>query len=763
MRKYVIVLSSFLLTILSMPYSIVSAADINSGSISVPISTGLTGFNNSAKSFTLDLPSGVSAASIKTETLKYNGNNQLISALQVVNGKIQVTLKGIDNRRLISNVQGYRASYGENYTTNPSNSIWRYSDGQRWQINEYDEARDALKSFDRPKEDSTTPSENPPYLAVSAAPAQSMDYLKWYNGSQTEVIDNANIISSTIKVNFAGGSPYLKGKPKFKNGKIIIAYYIPFYTDLEGKEYYLPFENQDADATHPLVGHATGRKYQTFVKYYYTADANVTSYSYAGNITFDYSPPTEPTLNGTATLEKPNPNPIKLSGDKVDVSINVKGELLSYTDTANIEEWVFYAKEKNSSANASMKKEYSKVLTASKSFDFDIPASRVTSDNFKQDYSLTVVVRFKRPVTTKAGTITSLEQKMEVSAGVYKQDNPVNFPTVSTKPTKPDGKPPKALISAPKYIKAGADMLVSGLGSSDPDGYITDYSWDTQGAQGGIGNTGKGYVWYTRDDVGETFPISLTVVDNDGLIGSTSTEVTVIEPKPSASLEITGALKENRKTTLVNRSSSPTRFPIIPSKTQVTISAISGGTNADIKYSGTLAELESKDILFKKPGKYKATIYVENTLGYSASTEITFDIVPDESPFAYFSVPGKAYRDPSNGNKASIPIDDMSFSPDKDILVRRIWEYRYDSDNNGNFTGENWVMFNEENKTRLNVELREVGKYEIRLTVIEEFGQPTIEDYVTDADRRRNNSLITQNVMERIVNVDNRAPDVDWD
>lgn len=279
---------------------------------------------------------------------------------------------------------------------------------------------------------------------------------------------------------------------------------------------------------------------------------------------------------------------------------------------------------------------------------------------------------------------------------------------------------------------------------------------------GGIGNTSRGYVWYTREDVGQTFPIALTVVDNDGQIGSTSTEVTVIEPIPSAIIDITGSLKQNRKTTLTNRSQSPTRFPLVPSKTQVTISAVSGGTNADIKYDGTLAELETKDVLFKSPGTYKATIYVENTIGYSARSEITFDIAPDEVPFAYFSVPGKVYRDPSNGNKAVISIDDMSFSSDKDLINRRIWEYRYDSNNNGIFTDESWVLINEENKTRLNLELYNVGKYEIRVTVIEEFGQPTIESFVVEEDRKRVNSGTTQNVIERIVDVDNRAPEVDW-
>ncbi|MEK3833859.1 hypothetical protein [Paenibacillus sp. FSL R7-0128] len=513
-------------------------------------------------------------------------------------------------------------------------------------------------------------------------------------------------------------------------------------------------------------GHAKGWLYYVTLPYHYDAEAKVTSYSYAGSVTFDYSPPDQVTLNGTATLEKPSPNPIKLEGSKVDVKINVKGELLGYTNSSNIEEWVFYAKEKDSSAKADMKKEYGKMLTASKSFDFQIPASRVTSDSFKQDYALTVIIRFKNPVITKTGTITSLEQKMEVSAGVYKKDNPVSYPSVPNKPTKPEGKPPIARISAPKYVKAGSDMMVYGGNSSDPDGYITDYAWGTPGAEGGIENTARGYVWYTRDKVGQTFPISLTVVDNDGLIGSTSTEVTVIEPIPSATLEITGSLKQNRKTTLTNSSTSPTRFPIIKSKTQVTISAVSGGTHADIKYSGSLAELESKDVLFRKPGKYKANIHVENTAGYGADGEITFDIAPDEVPSVYFDVAQKMYRDPEKGNRAIIQITDRSFSTDKDVLNRRIWEYRYDSNNDGRFTDENWEIFNNGNEINPKLELTQVGRYEIRLTVFEEFGQPTIEDYVTEADRRSADSYtdpIKQALVERTVEIDNRAPEVDWD
>ncbi|OBZ11550.1 hypothetical protein A8L34_14420 [Bacillus sp. FJAT-27264] len=755
MRKKKLLISALIIVLCLglMPNMIYSAQaeGTKQGSVSVPVTIGLTGSNNSAKTFYLDLPSGVTGPAIKTGTLKYNGNNSVVGSITVENGKIKVILQGNAKDETFS-VTGTAGGYEDAFKTTPGNSIWRYADGRRWQINDYKDDMGVNESYNRNATDSSMPSNEPPKTTVSTkADPVNPNQATWYRDAMTPV-PYSSVIQSSIKLDPKGLIGY-QGTTGISKGRFVITYQVPSPQQ----------RPEQVSDNFPKGQWVEGRLYYITLPYYFTATAKLTSYSYAGNVTFDYSPPTEPTLNGTATLEKPSPNPTKLDSNKVEVKINVKGDLLGYTDTSNIEEWVFYAKEKGKTS-ADMKKDYNKVLATSKSFDFEIPASRVTSDNFKQDYSLTVVVRFKKSVPTKAGkTITSLEQSMDLSVGVYIVGNPVSYPTVPSTPTKPEGKPPIARISAPKYVKAGNDMLVNGGASSDPDGYITDYAWGTHGAQGDIGNNSRGYIWYTREQVGQTFPIALTVVDNDGLIGSTSTEVTVIEPTPDASLQISGSLKQNRKAILINSSQSPTRFPIIKEKTRVTLSAISGGTNADIKYVGSLTELESKDVLFKKPGKYRATIHVENTAGYGADSEITFDIVPDELPFAYFNIPGKVYRDSSNWNKAVVSIDDMSFSPDKDNIGRRIWKYRYDSNNNGSFTDEVWVTFNDENKSRLNLELYQVGRYEIRLTVIEEFGQATIEDFVTDNDRQRNNSDNTQNVIERIVEVNNRAPEVDWD
>lgn len=215
----------------------------------------------------------------------------------------------------------------------------------------------------------------------------------------------------------------------------------------------------------------------------------------------------------------------------------------------------------------------------------------------------------------------------------------------------------------------------------------------------------------------------------------------------------------------MSKSVSPEHYPIDETKTQWAISPVSGGTAADIKYLGNLSGMSSKDVLFKKPGTYKATLTVTNTAGFGDSTSMTFEIIPDEPPVVYFSVPGKIYRDPANGNQAVAALSDMSFSPDYDFLAHRKWEYRYDAENDGDFSNNPWVPFNDGNFTTLNLILYEVGRYEVRLTVTEEFDQPTIDEFVTAADRRSKDSYSSvpaQPLAERVIEVYNRAPVVDW-
>ncbi|AIQ45486.1 hypothetical protein R70723_05935 [Paenibacillus sp. FSL R7-0273] len=568
----------------------------------------------------------------------------------------------------------------------------------------------------------------------------------WYT-SAGEKIDSQYIVTNTIKTELMDKSAYVK-EVKFPNSNIVTTYKIPI-DDLD--EDWLDVTET---ATMPITQHVEGRFYSAWVAYYYKATAKLTSYSYGGKVSFDYSPPTEPTLDGSVSVLKPSPNPAKFEGKDTAVSLKVKGDLLAYINSSNIEEWVFYAKE-TGSTDVKTKKDYNKVLTSTQAFDnFVISKSR--GSNVKQEYTLTVTVRFSKPVVTGSGTISSLSKTMKATVEV--SDAPVFSP-----PPVNNNKPPVAVLDVPGEVKAGSEFLMYGKDSYDPDGKIVKYYYSAPNTMEPVDGA-FGFTWYPLTALGE-HSVLLTVTDNGGLTGSTSAQINVIQPTPVAEIFVDGTKKENRKVTLVSRSRSPEHYPIDESKTQWTISAVSGGTAADIKYLGSLSGMNSKDVLFKKPGTYRATITVTNTAGFSHSTSTTFEIVPDEVPVVYISVPNKIYRDPGQGNMASAALTDMSFSPDFDFIGRRIWEYRYDSNNDGNFTDESWVIFSNENKSAFNLQLGKVGRYEIKLTVIEEFDQPTIEELVTQADRKSADSYTSvpqQPLSERVIEVYNRAPEVDW-
>ncbi len=541
-----------------------------------------------------------------------------------------------------------------------------------------------------------------------------------------------------------------------KNNKFIISYKVPSarYVEEEVPEGFDKGEWVE------------GRLYYVTLPYYYKATAKVTTYSYAGNITFDYALPEGPHLSGYVSVLKPDPNPAKFANADVEVQLSLKGELANYTDTSNIKEWVFYAREAEKVLSDTQVSP-SKTLSNStgKPFVFKIPKEKIAGvpGNYQQKYALSVRVRFINPVVTKTGIIADLLMNLDTTIEVYKDKPSIDYPDVE-KPTTPKGKPPVASIFAPPIVKAGDEVQANGSGSYDPDGKIIGYHFASDGANF-VGYTPTGAqatLWYPSTRLGQQ-SIGLTVVDNDFMTDDAGTFVEVIEPLPEAGLEVAGTLKENRKVELRSTSTSPTHYPIVHSKTVITITAVSGsgGDNAAIKYSGSLNGGTVKDLLFKQAGLYKATISVENTLGYKDSSEITFEIAPDEPPHIYFSVPGRVYRDPLNGNKANIAIDDLSFSPDGDFIDQRSWEYRYDSDNDGSFTDESWVMFSSGNEHQLNLTLTEVGKYEIRHAAYESFGQPTISGFITAADRRFADSG-SQPLDEKVVEVLNLAPDGDW-
>lgn len=344
---------------------------------------------------------------------------------------------------------------------------------------------------------------------------------------------------------------------------------------------------------------------------------------------------------------------------------------------------------------------------------------------------------------------------------------------LATPPPPPASNPPSAILDAPDTVMAGEIVTANGSRSwsNNVGGSITDYYFEYEGANLVTDNGSNVKIWYPNTG---TYTIYLQAEDEAGGTDWMEREITVTPPIPTAAINISGKLKENRKVTINSSgSTSTTYYPIDNTKITWTITPLSGGTASDIKYSGVLTGIVTKDILFKKAGSYKIRLTVTNTYGLSASTEQTITIARDLPPIADLylptpvGVPYKTYRDPANSNYATGQMFNQSYSPDGDIINKAVALYSYDSDNDGDYKDEQWYYskdgttwqttgmnyattvsaFNIYSIATANIPMftlktKEVGKYHFAIRVMEAIPpEETIPEFLIDSDYRRADSF----------------------
>lgn len=218
-------------------------------------------------------------------------------------------------------------------------------------------------------------------------------------------------------------------------------------------------------------------------------------------------------------------------------------------------------------------------------------------------------------------------------------------------------------------------------------------------------------------------------------------------------------LKQNRKVTFT-LTNTVTPIPVDNTKTEFTITPKSPSITADkIKYNvkGNVVEA-----VFKEPGDYTIKAKVSNgkVIG---ETEFEIAVKPDEKPVANFNLESTmTTRNPSDNNLATIKLFDASFSPDDDIIARRTWKYKFDSNNDGSFSDETWKIISNTNEKEPILKVSKVGKYLVELEIQEEFSEPTIAGFVTSADRLTADTYTSKPMQEKVFEVDNIAPYVDF-
>ena len=263
-------------------------------------------------------------------------------------------------------------------------------------------------------------------------------------------------------------------------------------------------------------------------------------------------------------------------------------------------------------------------------------------------------------------------------------------------------KGPIAIIDAPDTVRAGDSFSISGSRSycQQVGATIKDYTWN-------VNVTGQsGEVTYTTPGI---HTLSLTVTDSNGLTGSTTKNITVTPPTPTAYFTQSGKIKENRKITITNSSSTPEAYPLDQSKTTWRIEPVTGtGATWDcgIRMSdGTVKKLTSAtaqsfldgqarfDFQARDSGQYKVTLYVTNTYPASNTYVGYIAVMEDLAPISGIDGTTPVYREFDNPTDitqrkyGSITLIDKSYSPDGDNIYKRTWVYRSNVLNNKNSDG----------------------------------------------------------------------------
>ncbi|WP_326910681.1 family 16 glycoside hydrolase [Sedimentibacter sp. MB31-C6] len=315
--------------------------------------------------------------------------------------------------------------------------------------------------------------------------------------------------------------------------------------------------------------------------------------------------------------------------------------------------------------------------------------------------------------------------------------------------------PPVADFSVYEFGYPNESIPIKDM-STDPNDDIVQWTWTKPtinkddgmpaSLSGNLNGKNGGSLTFREEG---TYDISLKVRDYTGLEDSITKEVKVIPPIAVARITEEGTLKENRHVKLHMRDSlSPRTDPIQTARNIWEITPLDGQSVSSIKIDPDTSNNEEKNILFKETGRYEVYLKVHNNFGdanpthpNSPASEITkiIEILPDENPISDFTVGGATPNFYDNPVSTTVEIEQSAYSIDEDIIDKYKYVVYRDMDEDGSFDDESVYGTYDVGNTDIlvNFEQSVSGKFKVDLEVTEEFGQPTIDKFVTAADRRK--------------------------
>ncbi len=236
-------------------------------------------------------------------------------------------------------------------------------------------------------------------------------------------------------------------------------------------------------------------------------------------------------------------------------------------------------------------------------------------------------------------------------------------------------------------------MFFDGTASSDPDGVIVEYRWDFQ-SDGSVDLRGA-RISATFQNAG-TFDVTLTVVDDQGATGSTTTTVRVgtSNQPPQARFSFDPQNPTTSQSVLFDASSSTDPDGVIREY------------RWDFNGDGA-TDLSGRRVAtrFPSPGTFRVVLTVVDDRGATAATEAFIRVsATQQPPQARFTV------QPGTIQTGGTAVFDASGSADPDgVIVDYRWDFQ--SDGQIDLTGQ-----------RVAVRFQSAGTFRVTLTVVDDDG-----------------------------------------
>ena len=225
---------------------------------------------------------------------------------------------------------------------------------------------------------------------------------------------------------------------------------------------------------------------------------------------------------------------------------------------------------------------------------------------------------------------------------------PPNGGSSSKAVTTQDHPPVASFNPSPSSAPTGTAINLDGTASYDPDGSVTTWSWNFGDGNSGLGSTTS----HTYNTAG-IYTITLTVTDNSGSTGTTTSQVTITDRPPVASFTPSSTTAPTGSSISIDGTAS-----YDPDGTVATWSWNFGDGNSGV--GSTTAHS------YSAAGTFTVTLTVTDNSGFTASTSIQISVT-DRPPTVSF-VPSTTT--PSSGQSVTVSI--TATDPDGSVATIRV-------------------------------------------------------------------------------------------